>query len=325
VPYFLWDDHQRDMLWGNFGLETKDYAPTLIHNKVMDFIETNKNRPFFCYYALVQPHAEMYAPEEYMKKYRGKFLPESSYEGTDGGPNFRKFAYGSQTESHAAFAAMVNCIDDYVGDVVKKLKEKGIDNDTLIIFTSDNGPHQEGGHDPDYFNSNGSQRGYKRDLYEGGVHVPMIARWPGKVEANSTTDHLSAFWDMMPTVTELAGVENPKNIDGISILPTLLKKADQKKHDYLYWEFHEKLGRVALRQDNWKAVRYHVATDPNSPLELYDLAIDPQESNNIANKFPEIVKKMNALIQQARTESPNPDFNFPTKNSSSRNANAHDK
>jgi arylsulfatase A-like enzyme len=126
-PYFLWDDDHREMLWGNFGLETEEYAPTLIHEQTLKFIETNKDQPFYLFYAVVQPHAEMFAPEEYMQKYRGKFLPESSYEGTDGGPNFRKFAYGSQPEAHAAFAAMVNCIDDYVGDVVAKLKELGID------------------------------------------------------------------------------------------------------------------------------------------------------------------------------------------------------
>lgn len=323
-PYFLWKDDQREMLWGNFGLETEQYAPTLIHSEVMEFIEANKDRPFYCFYAVVQPHAEMFAPEKYMEKYRGKFLPESSFEGTDGGPDFRKFAYGSQPEAHAAFAAMVNCIDDYVGDVVAKLKELGIDNDTLIVFTSDNGPHQEGGHDPAYFNSNGSQRGFKRDLYEGGIHVPMIARWPGKVSAGSQTDHLSAFWDMMPTAAEMAGVSAPPGIDGISFLPTLLGKTGQKPHEYLYWEFHEKKGRVAVRKGKWKGVRYDVALDPDSPLELYDLSVDPAEQNNIAAQHPEVAAELNELIKGARTVSSIDKFNFPLKVKSHRSAKAHE-
>jgi len=267
----------------------------------------------------------MFAPEEYMEKYRGKFLPESSYEGTDGGPNFRKFAYGSQPEAHAAFAAMVNCIDDYVGDVVSKLKELGIDENTLIIFTSDNGPHREGGHDPAYFNSNGSQRGFKRDLYEGGVHVPMIARWPGTVPAGSESDHLSAFWDVMPTAADLAGVSAPDGIDGISFLPTLLGEKGQKDHDYLYWEFHEMKGRVAIRKGKWKAVRYNVALDPDSPLELYDLSVDPDEKNNISAQHPEVVAELNALIKNARTVSPVGDFNFPLRRKMVNSARAHEK
>jgi arylsulfatase A-like enzyme len=324
-PYFLWNDDQREMLWGNFGLETEEYAPALIHEQALEFIEQHKDRPFFCFYALVQPHAEMFAPEKYMEKYRGKFLPESSYEGTDGGPNFRKFAYGSQPEGHAAFAAMVNCIDDYVDDVVAKLKELGIDDNTLIIFTSDNGPHQEAGHDPAYFNSNGSRRGYKRDLYEGGVHVPMIAWWPGKVPAGTKNGHPSAFWDVMPTFAELAGVMPPDGIDGISFLPTLLGKTGQKQHDYLYWEFHEKKGRVAIRKGKWKGVRYDVAVDPDSPLELYDLSTDPAEKINLASQHPEVVKELDALIKGARTVSPVEKFNFPTKRNDYPSARAHEK
>jgi arylsulfatase A len=324
-PYYLWNDNQRDMLWGNFGLETNDYAPNLIQEQTLNFIEANKDQPFFCYYALVQPHAEMFAPEEYMQKYRGKFLPESSYKGTDGGPDFRKFAYGSQPEAHAAFAAMVNVLDDDIGELVAKLEELGIADNTLILFTSDNGPHQEGGHDPAYFNSTGSKRGFKRDLYEGGIHVPLIAYWPGKVKAGTETDHLSAFWDVMPTVAELAGQPVPGNIDGVSFLPTLLGKKNQKEHEYLYWEFHELKGRVALRQGQWKAVRYNVAEDPASPLELYDLSADPTESTNVAGQHPEVVAKLDALIKGARTASPVHDFNFPLQRTQSREANAHEK
>lgn len=323
-PYFLWNDHQRDMLWNNFGLETGDYAPDLIQHEVLEFVETNKDQPFFCYYALIQPHAEMFAPEEYMAKYRGKFLPESSYEGTDSGPNFRKGAYGSQPEAHAAFAAMVNVMDDDIGELVAKLEALGIANNTLIIFSSDNGPHQEGGHDPAYFNSNGSQRGFKRDLYEGGVHVPMIAAWPGKVAPGTETALLSAFWDVLPTMAELTHQPVPEHADGVSFLPTLLSKNGQENHDYLYWEFHEKKGRVAIRQGKWKGVRYDVAVDPDSPLELYDLSTDPKEKTNVDGQYPEVAAKLDAMIKNARTESPIPDFNFPVKRNRSKAAMAHE-
>jgi arylsulfatase A-like enzyme len=322
-PYFLWNDGRREMLWGNFGMETEDYAPDLIQEKTLEFIEANKDEPFFIYYALVQPHAEMFAPEEKMEKYRGKFLPESSYEGTDEGPDFRKFAYGSQPEAHAAFAAMVEVMDEDIGELVAKLEELGLADDTLIMFTSDNGPHTEGGHDPAYFNSNGSQRGTKRDLYEGGIHVPMVACWPGTVPAGIETDHLSAFWDVLPTMADVIGKRKPKGIDGISFLPTLLGKEEQKEHEYLYWEFHEKKGRVALRQGQWKAVRYDVSEDADSPVELYDLSKDPAEATNVADRNPEVAARLSKLIKSARTESPNPDYNFPDRRKQSRAGNAH--
>jgi arylsulfatase A-like enzyme len=312
-PYYLWDDDRRELLWGNFGMEMESYGPTLIHDEVMSFIETHKDRPFYCFYALIQPHAEMFAPEEYMEKYRGKFLPESSYVGTDEGPNFRKFAYGSQPEGHAAFAAMVNNLDDYVGDIVAKLEVLGLTEDTLIIFTSDNGPHQEAGHDPVYFDSNGPLRGFKRDLYEGGIRVPMITWWPGQIAAGSRTDHISAFWDVMPTLAEVAKVNVSGNIDGISFLPTLLGEPGQESHAYLYWEFHEKRGRVAIRKGFWKGVRYDVSVDPHSTLELYDLSRDIGEEFNVAAMYPEVVIELDKLLAQARTVSLIQRFNFPQR------------
>ena len=311
-PYFLWDDDEKEILWENFGLEEGTYAPDLIHKEVMEFIAANKDDPFFCYYAIIQPHAEMFAQEHYMEKYRGKFLPESSYEGVDEGPDFRKFPYGSQPEAHAAFAAMVNAIDDYVGDIVAELEELGIADETLIIFTSDNGTHREGGHNPDFFDSNGPFRGYKRDLYEGGIRVPMIASWPGTIEPGATTDHVSAFWDVFPTVAELAGQPIPADVDGISFLPTLLgNETNQEEHDYLYWEFHELQGRQAIRQGQWKGVRYNVATDPDSTIELYDLSQDPGETVNLAEEYPDVASELAVVMAQARTAHPNARFNFP--------------
>ncbi len=310
-PYFLWNDHQREMLWGNFGLETQDYAPDLIQDQVLRFVEANKDRPFFMFYPLVQPHAEMLAPEKYMAKYRGKFLPESSHQGIDGGPEFRKKEYCSQKEAHAAFAAMMETIDEDIGELMAKLTELGIADNTLVVFTSDNGPHQEGGHDPDYFNSAGGLRGHKRDLHEGGIRVPMIVKWPGKIPAGAVTDHVSAFQDVLPTMADVTGQPTPAGIDGISFLPTLLQKDTQRPHDYLYWEFHELDGRVAIRKGNWKGVRYRMAVDPNSPLELYDLTQDPSEKNNVAAGHPEVVRELDALLKSARTVSPIETFNFP--------------
>ncbi len=302
-PAFLWDDAERQMLWGNVASHKHDYAPDIIHQRALKFIRENKDQPFFCYYAAVQPHADMVAPEEYMKKYRGKYLPESEYS---------EDYYSAQPESHAAFAAMVHVLDDYVGELMKELDKLGIADNTLVIFTSDNGPHIEGGHDPEYFDSNGIYRGLKRDLYEGGIRVPMIASWPGKIEPGSVSEHVSAFWDFLPTMAEL--VERPVDtpIDGVSMLPTLLGKDGQKEHEFLYWEFPDRNGRVAMRKGKWKAVRYNVSKDPESPLELYDLSIDPGESRNVASQHPDVVKDMNARLQQSRTVPDDPRFRlFP--------------
>ncbi|TWT80795.1 Arylsulfatase [Planctomycetes bacterium CA13] len=286
-PAWLWSDDQREFLWGNVSSFSKDYAPDFIHAQALDFIRSNKDQPFFCYYAAVQPHADMIAPEEYMNKFRGKFLPEL---------NYPEDYYIGQPEGHAAFAAMVNVLDDYVGEVVAELESLGIADKTLVIFSSDNGPHLEGGHDPEYFNSNGQCRGYKRDLYEGGVRVPMIAAWPHRIQAGSVSDHISAFWDIMPTFADLVGKPLPSEGDGVSMLPTLLGSDNQQKHDFLYWEFPAKKGRVAVRKGNWKAVRYNTSSS-RSLLELYDLSTDPGEEHNVADKHPELQTEIEALIQ----------------------------
>ena len=207
--------------------------------------------------------------------------------------------YNPQEESLATLAVIWNVLDDQVGEIIDKIHELGIAENTLILFTSDNGPHLEGGADPDYFNSNGPLRGYKRDLYEGGIRVPMIAYWPSKIQPGSTTDHPSAFWDFFPTAIEIAGLnKNWADIDGISFLPTLTGK-EQKAHPYLYWEFLKKGGRQAVRMDQWKAVRLNMSNDPNAPIELYRLTDDIGEENNIAEQYPEMVKIMDSLMSNA--------------------------
>ena len=303
-PDHLWSDNDSIIIEGNKGFNKEIYTPKLIHEKTLEFIETNKDDPFFLYVASIIPHAELVAPEEDLKKYRGEYLPEKKYKGVDDGPKYRKGPYASQNESHAAYVAMVSILDHQVGEIMEKVKELGIEDNTLIIFTSDNGPHQEGGADPKYFNSNGVLKGFKRDLYEGGIRVPMIARWTGQIEPNTTSDHISAFWDVFPTFCDLSGVSIPNNIDGISFLPTLVKDTtNQKKHEYLYWEFHEKGGRQAIRKGKWKAVKYDVFKNPETPLELYDLSKDIKEENNVAKENPMVVKEMEMIFEKARTDS----------------------
>lgn len=207
----------------------------------------------------------------------------------------------------ASYAAMVSRLDKYVGDVLAELKALGLEERTLVIFTSDNGPHHEGGADPDFFRSYGPFRGIKRDVYEGGIRVPMIAWCPGTVKKDSRTDHISAFWDVMPTLAELTGTALPVATDGISFLPTLLsKEKKQAEHDYLYWEFHEMNGREALRAGDWKLIRQPIVGDTR--VELYDLSQDIHEDKNLAAEYPDKVRALEALMDSARTESPY--FNF---------------
>lgn len=299
-PDHLWHNHEKIILHENDSGKTGSYSADLIHKAAIDFIEENINKPFFLFYPTTIPHAELFAKEEYMAMFRGKFEPEKSYEGVDDGPRFRLGPYGSQPEAHAAFAAMIKQLDDYVGEILAKIEEKDILKNTIVIFASDNGPHLEGGADPDYFNSNGALKGYKRDLYEGGIRTPMIVRWTDRIKAGSVSDHVSAFWDIMPTLAEIAGAEVPDNIDGLSFLPELLGKK-QKQHDYLYWEFHEQGGKIAVRMGNWKAVKKDINKTPQGATELYDLSTDIGETNDIADKQPEIVKKVEQIMREAHT------------------------
>lgn len=302
-PYYLWNNREKVMLKGNEGTQKNEYAPILIHEQALAFIEKNKDKPFFLYYPSIIPHAELVAPEVYMKKHIGHYGPEKEYKGNDGQrKGYRLGKYGSQKYPHAAFAAMINLLDDQVGEIMDKVKALGLEDNTIFIFTSDNGPHLEGGADPDYFDSNGIYKGYKRDLYEGGIRVPMIAKWKGKIPSGITTNHVSAFWDVMPTVTDILKIEKPSNIQGISFLPTLLgHQESQKQHDYLYWEFHEKKGRQAIRRGDWKLIRYNVNNGGKN--QLYNLKDDPSETNDLANKLPNEVAQLAKILEGARVES----------------------
>ncbi len=308
-PEYLWENTEKFYLDGNDWINTFTYAPDVIQEKTLNFIKENREKPFFVYVPIVIPHAELVVPEdEILAKYQGVY-PEEPYVGNPGadyGPDMNISMYCSQQNPHATFAAMVHRIDMYVGQIVSTLEELGIAENTIVMFTSDNGPHMEGGADPDFFNSSGGLRGVKRDLYEGGVRVPFIVSWPGTVKAGRTTDHISAFWDVLPTLGELGGFK-PDKTDGLSFLPELLG-SEQVTHDFLYWEFHERGGKQAILKDEWKAVRLNVRENPNGPLELYKLESDPLERKNVADQHPDLVQIFSRMMEEEREASE--DFNF---------------
>lgn len=302
-PYHLWHNGEKIMLDGNKDKNENDYAPYIIHKEAIDFIKENKDTTFFMWYTSVLPHAELKVPEKELESFVGRpeLELERSYAGCDEGMYYKNGGYGSQQYTHAAFAAMVSILDKQVGDICRTLDSLGIADNTIIVFTSDNGPHQEGGADPDFFDGNGELRGYKRDLYDGGIRVPMIIKWNGKVAENTKSDHMSAFWDFLPTMAEIIGAEIPENIDGISFLPELTSCGEQKKHDYLYWEFHENNGRQAIRQGDWKAVKYDVHND--GKIELYNIKDDVAEEVDVAEKYPDKVAEMDSLMKVSRVDS----------------------
>ncbi len=302
-PYHLWHNENKIMLDGNKGKGEECYAPYLIHDEAIDFIKENRDTTFFMWYTSIIPHAELKVPKDVLKQFVGhpNFDEEKAFVGCDDGEYYKNAGYGSQQYTHATFAAMISILDRHVGEICSTLDSLGIADNTIIIFTSDNGPHFEGGADPDFFDSNGELRGYKRDLYEGGIRVPFIVKWNNVVDKNSKSEHISAFWDFLPTVADIIDAELPDNIDGISYLPSLIGKEKQKEHDYLYWEFHENNGRQAIRKGDWKAVKYDVHN--NGKIELYDLSADLSETNDLSGAYPEKVAEFDSLMKVSRTES----------------------
>jgi arylsulfatase A-like enzyme len=268
-----------------------DYAPRRIAEAMLEFIRSNHEKPFFVYYALNIPHANNEAGGDARVGKNGLRVP-------DLGP----FADRDWPIQEKGFARMIQYIDQDVGKILALLKELGIDDQTLILFSSDNGPHQEGGHQVATFDSNGPLRGWKRDLYEGGIRVPFLARWPNKVPAGRTSAHISGFQDVFPTVLELGGVKDIPTTDGISMVPTLLGEAKkQKQHRHLYWEFHERGGSLAVVKGQWKAVRTQTTRTPPGSIELYDLGRDLSEMDNVAEKHPEIVAEMEGIMREEHT------------------------
>jgi arylsulfatase A-like enzyme len=293
-PDHLWNNHEKIDLDANLSRDSI-YSADLIHQQALKFLGSNHKKPFFLYLPYTLPHGDVIVPHDtlynyYIKKFNEIPLKErpSNYSNTK-----RTF----EPYPHAAFAAMVSRFDRYVGDIMRLIRANGLDDNTLILFTSDNGPHRENGGDPEFFNSNGNFRGIKRDLYEGGIRVPFIATWKGVIKSGAT-NKVAALWDLHATFTQLAGINSAKRTDGISMIPTLLRNPGQQ-HRYLYWEFHENNGRQAVRWSNWKGVKLNVNKEANAPLELYNLESDPSEKNNIADKHPDIVSKLTAFINEA--------------------------
>lgn len=292
-PDHLWHNHDRIELPGNLKSDSI-YSADLIHQQAMKFLNKKHDQPFFLYLPYTLPHADVIVPRDevydhYVKKFNEQPTQPKS---TD------KEKHHFDPYPHAAFAAMVARLDRFVGEIMNAVKDKGIEKNTLVIFTSDNGPHRENGGDPDFFNSNGGLRGIKRDLYEGGIRVPFIACQPGLTKPGTINTMPVAIWDLFPTFSQLAKVAWIPETDGISLLPTL-KAQKLSQHPYLYWELHESGGKQAVRFGNWKGVRLNVRTKENPAIELYDLKTDPQEKNNIASKYPAVVKQIEALMKDA--------------------------
>lgn len=307
VTRVVLEDNIRYPMYGKDYFKRPQYSADLIHQEAMKWLDKQDGKqPFFGVFTYTLPHAELAQPEDsILLGYQKKFFVDKTWGGQEGS------RYNPSVHTHAQFAGMITRLDHYVGEVMAKLKEKGLDENTLVIFTSDNGPHEEGGADPEFFGRDGKLRGLKRQCYEGGIRIPFIAKWPGHVAAGSVSDHQCAFYDLMPTFCDLIGVKNyvkkyqnkkkkdTDYFDGISFAPTLLGQDGQTKHEFLYWEFEE-TDQIGVRMGDWKLV-----VKKGQPF-LYDLSTDIHEDNDIAASHPDIVARMKEVIRTQHT--PNPYF-----------------
>lgn len=273
---------------GEFGTgvasQKVEYSPDLIGNAALDFIDRQHDQPFFLYFASTLPHANNEAGKQGME------IPELG-----------QYANENWMPSEKGKAAMIGRLDFQVGQIMDRLKKHGIDDETVVFFSSDNGPHGEGGVDPKFFDSNGPLRGTKRDLFEGGIRVPFIARWPGKIAAGAENDHVGSFADFLPTAADLAAADLSTATDGLSIVPTLFGKSSQQEHRYLYWEFYERGSAQAVRAGNWKGV---VQPMNGTELQLFDLSQDIGEEHDVAKEHPDVVKQLLGFIDEAHVPSP---------------------
>jgi len=276
-----------------------DYSPDIMFDKLTEFVRTNSENPFFLYWATPIPHAALQAPEKWVEYYKTKFGDEVPYTGDKG--------YFPHRNPHAAYAAMISYFDDQVGNLVQQLKDLGIYENTIIVLTSDNGPTYNGGTDSPWFKSGGpfrSEQGFaKGNVNEGGIRVPFLASWPGRIKPGTVSDHQSAFWDILPTFCEIAGIKTPADADGLSFLPELTGK-NQKKHEFLYWEFPESGGQQAVITGKFKAIRKNMHKG-NMVFELYNLETDPAENRNIAADYPDIVKNAEIIARKEHSKCDN--------------------
>jgi len=289
-PEYLWRNEEKVPLEGNVAeggvaSQRSQYSHELMTKEALGFLDRNHDGPFFLYVPFTLPHVNN---ERTRATGDGMEVPDYGIFADKDWPNPEK-----------GRAAMIAMLDRDVGKIMDRIKDLGIDDQTIVFFTSDNGAQQEGGSKIAFFESSGPLRGYKRDLYEGGIRVPMIVRWPGTIKPGRTSDFASGFWDFLPTAANLAGVSPPKDIDGISVLPTLLGKK-QEGDRFMYWEFHERGSSRAVRMGKWKAVQ---VGSPTAPLELYDLTSDIGEKHDLAKSHPDIVSQISNYLNSARTES----------------------
>jgi len=302
-PRYLWRNDEKIMLEGNDRtLNGEQYSQDLFTREALNFIEQNKDTSFFLFLPFIIPHVSIQVPQESLAEYKDS-ISETPY---DHHPYYLEHPY-----PHAGYAAMVTHMDKAVGWIMYRLQELGLGENTLVIFASDNGPTyaRVGGADSEFFNSAGPFRGLKGSVYEGGIRVPMIARWPGKIAPNTTSDHLSYFPDYFATFADLAGADNDYKIDGVSLKAELLGVEGQTDHVFLYWEFPAYGGQQAIRYGKWKGVRQGLFKNPTAQLELYDLSVDIAESNDLAEQYPEIVKTLDSLMQTSHI--PSEIFPFP--------------
>lgn len=288
-PEFLYENETKYPLHG-------EYSHYVIMQKGLDFIDKNADKPFFVYFAVTPPHADLDIPD--LGQYDNAF-PEKPHIN-----NNPSKGYKTQMQPKAAYAAMVSEVDNNVGQIIKLLKKKGVYENTIIIFSSDNGVHQVGGNDPEFFDSNGPFRGYKRDLYEGGVRAPFIVSWKEKITTPRFSYHVSTFWDFLPTVCDIVGAKVPAGVDGISYLPELLNdEKSQAKHDYIYYEFFEQGGKQSiLGADGWKLIRLQVSNPKKMVEELYNIQSDPAEWVNVIEQYPDIAASLRKKMDTQRTE-----------------------
>jgi arylsulfatase A-like enzyme len=298
-PDYLWRNESKELLpndrvpvgdsEGGYARKPKAYADDLFTDEALRFVEANRDRPFFLYLSLVAPHAN---------NERTKELGDGT-EVPDLGPYADK-KWPTQDKGQAA---MITRMDGHVGRLLDKLRETGLDKKTLVIFTSDNGPHNESKHDLTRFSPSGPFTGIKRSLTDGGIRVPFIAWWPESIKAGSVSKHVGYFGDWMATAAELSKASPPASTDSISFVPTLRgNDSDQKSHEFLYWEFHEGgFKQAALYQGRWKGIR---SGGPTAPVALYDQLNDIEEKKNVAKEHPEIAATINRYLGSARSECP---------------------